>query len=189
MIGLKNVTFSYEDKKVLDHYDLLLEEGKIHVLMGPSGQGKTTILRLLAGLEKPQEGEILTAGRCSVCFQEARLFPEMTCLDNLRCVLPKERKQEAYEWLKKVHLEKEAQNFPEELSGGMQKRLALARCLAYGKEDTVTLILLDEPFSALHEELRDEMRALVKAEVKNKTVLLISHDREDSLMADEIHEL
>ena len=149
MAELRDVTFRYGQRLILDHFSLTLPPRGITVLPGPSGCGKTTLLRLLAGLERPQAGAVTGCGNSVILFQENRLFPWRTA-----------RRGEAADWLALVELEEEGGRYPDALSGGMARRLALARCLACGGD----LLLLDEPFAGVDPARRgriwDRLRAL-----------------------------
>ena len=130
MAELRDVTFRYGQRLILDHFSLTLPPRGITVLSGPSGCGKTTLLRLLAGLERPQAGAVTGCGNSVILFQENRLFPWRTALQHITDVLPRSRRGEAVDWLALVELEEEGGRYPDALSGGMARRLALARCLA-----------------------------------------------------------
>ena len=108
------------------------------------------MLRVLCGLTSLEEGQIegLQGKKLALLFQEDRLLPQLSALDNLKLVLPKERQQEAQLWLDKLGLGNDADKTPSQLSGGMKRRLAIARTLAYGGD----IYLLDEPFQGLDEE-------------------------------------
>ena len=147
MIQVENVTLRYGQRTVLDRFSLVLPETGITILRGPSGCGKTTLLRLLAGLEQPAEGSIsgVAPGETAFLFQEDRLFPWRTARQQLTDVLPRQRRGEWQKWLSLTELEGEGERYPAQLSGGMARRLALARCLALGGR----LYLMDEPFSGV----------------------------------------
>jgi NitT/TauT family transport system ATP-binding protein len=121
-------------------------------LTGPSGCGKTTLLRVIAGLERPSAGSVtgIVPKDIAFLFQENRLFPWRTALQNIMDVLPRERREEARLWLSRMELEDEQGRFPAELSGGMRRRVALGRTLALGGK----LLILDEPFSGIDAALR-----------------------------------
>ena len=168
----RELTLLFGEKKVLDHFSLELPGDGITVLHGPSGCGKTTLLRVLAGLEAPQEGAVssLTPGGVSLLFQEDRLLPWRTVEQHLTDVLPRDRQNESSRLLKLVELTGEESAYPSSLSGGMGRRLALARCLALDAQ----LFLLDEPFAGV-----DQARALrILARLRKLAVpvLLVSHE-------------
>lgn len=158
MITISSLSFSYGKIPVFRDFSLEIP-GPAAVLMGPSGCGKTTLLRLVAGLLKPDAGEIRGAeGPVSFLFQEDRLLPWASAEENVEAVLPKERRGEAREWLRKVELPEEGfSSLPGNLSGGQQRRVALARALAYGEG----LLILDEPFRGLDAELTGRMIGLI----------------------------
>ena len=147
MISVSHLTLSYGEKRVLEDFSLTLPERGITVLSGPSGCGKTTLLRCLAGLERPRSGRIQAPPprETSLLFQEDRLFPWRTVEQHLMDVLPQSRWAEVPRWLALAELTGEEGSFPASLSGGMRRRLALVRALALGGQ----LYLLDEPEAAL----------------------------------------
>jgi len=174
-IQLANVSKHFGEQSVLNNLSLLLPEKGAVGVFGPSGCGKTTLLRLLAGLDKPDDGLItgLNVNRISMVFQEDRLLPWLTVLENIALVLPDRPQADA--WLVKVRLAGCAGQYPAELSGGMKRRLALARALARNSE----LLILDEPFTGMDEQLKSEMLELIRQESEQRLVILVSHDRED----------
>ena len=145
MISVSHLTLSYGEKRVLEDFSLTLPERGVTVLSGPSGCGKTTLLRCLAGLERPRSGRIQAPPprETSLLFQEDRLFPWRTVEQHLMDVLPQSRWAEVPRWLALAELTGEEGSFPASLSGGMRRRLALVRALALGGQ----LYLLDEPFT------------------------------------------
>ncbi len=179
---------------------LELPKGALLALLGPSGCGKTTTLRMIAGLEKPDEGRVLVAGRdvtalpphrrnMGVVFQSYALFPHMSAAGNvafgleMRGVARAERAERVRQALALVGLEELAARRPRQLSGGQQQRVALARALAIQPD----LLLLDEPLSALdaklREGVRDEIRALQQR--VGATTVFVTHDQTEALaMAD-----
>lgn len=187
MLKFNNVSFSYDQAPVLSKLSFSLARGEILALMGPSGQGKSTLLNLVAGLSKPTEGEILSnAERIAYAFQDTRLFPWLTVEENIRAVLPKGDHAAAIdEVLSTVELTDCNHLYPNELSGGMRTRAALARALAYGGD----LLLLDEPFAALDEDLRARLAPRLRAWCRNRgiSVILVTHQTDDAaLIADRI---
>ena len=177
MIELKNVRMAYGNKLVLDNLSLSFPDRGMFAILGPSGRGKTTLLRLIAGLETPQSGSITVSQdvRISFCFQEDRLLPFKTVLQNILLVCPDMKK--AMYWIEKVGLFGEENSYPSSLSGGMKRRAALARALAYD----ASILLMDEPFRALDDATHAQMLSLVCEAAKDKLLLLVTHDEEDTL--------
>ena len=174
MIELRNITVKFDTTTVLKDFSLSVEKGEHIALMGSSGSGKTTVLKLIAGLLQPNNGEIkVSTNKISYMFQEPRLAPWLTAAENINLVLgdTAESLPEAIKWLKKLGMEDAADKFPHELSGGMQQRVALARALAYNGE----LLLLDEPLSALDESLAETLLAFIKQYAQDKTVIFVTH--------------
>lgn len=182
MICLEHVSLSFGGKRVLNDLSLTLPEHGVTVLSGPSGCGKTTLLRVLAGLERPDRGRVtgVSAQRTAFLFQEDRLLPERTVLQQLTDVLPKHRRNEAAEWLELAELTGEENTLPQELSGGMGRRLALVRALALGGE----LYLLDEPFTGIDLPRRRKLMAALKE--LGRPVVLVSHESEILELADHV---
>lgn len=170
-ISLRQVTRIYDGQTVLDRLDLDLPLQGIVCLTGPSGSGKTTLMRLVAGFEQPDSGEITGNDGLvfSTLFQEDRLLPWLTAAENLEQVL---HQPVAGLWLEKVGLSDAFGKYPGELSGGMRRRVALARALAFPSD----VLFLDEPFKGLDGSLREEMMALVRQARGSRPVFLITHD-------------
>ena len=185
MLELGRVTLSYGEKEVLRDFSLSLPLEGITALRGPSGCGKTTLLRCIAGLVRPQGGQItgVSPRETAFLFQENRLFPWRTVGQHIADVLPRERRGEAARWLALAELEGEEAAYPASLSGGMGRRLALARCLALGGE----LYLLDEPFSGVDPERAERIMGRIRA--LNTPVLLVSHEAAVLALCDRIVEL
>ena len=201
-LEIQNITVSYDTDVVLRNLDLSVREGEFLSLLGPSGCGKSTLLKTISGILIPSEGRILLDGRditresvhkrgTVVVFQDMRLFPHMNVENNVAFPLkmqgmPKAQRLEiARTILKKVQMDSFCHRLPAELSGGQQQRVALARVLAAKPK----LLLLDEPFSALDENLREDMRNLV-LELHREfgmTTILVTHDRQEALsMSDRV---
>lgn len=179
---LENVSFSYGDKVVLDGFSLSLPDGGVTALSGPSGCGKTTLLRLLAGLLTPESGSVDAPGlaRTAVLFQEDRLLPAFSAAAQLKAVLP--RGAEVVDYLDAVGLASEADSPVEALSGGMKRRVALARALAYAGDKS--LLLLDEPFTGV--DAGNARRIMARLRALNIPILLSAHDAESLSLADRV---
>jgi NitT/TauT family transport system ATP-binding protein len=172
----------------LDHVSLTVPRGQITTVVGPSGCGKTTLLRLVAGLLKPSSGRTLTNGNevrglntgIGFVTQDSNLFPWATAISNIefplavRGVPARERRERAMEWIVNVGLNGFENSYPSQLSGGMQKRVSIARAFIYEPE----VILLDEPFGALDAQTRMMLHhQLLQLWQKRKmTMLFITHD-------------
>lgn len=175
MISLSHVTKHFGEKEVLHDFSLRLDDHGVTAVVGSNGSGKTTLLRILAGLEKKYSGEVVTGNRIAYVFQDYRLVPTLTALENVALVLDKAKRAEAIKFLRAVGLENEADSLPGSLSGGMQQRLALARAFAFEGD----LLLLDEPFSALDDAWRRNMLDAVQKIAETRPVVLVTHDAAD----------
>ncbi|WP_444660079.1 ABC transporter ATP-binding protein [Caproiciproducens sp. R2] len=178
---IHNLTKNYNGKMVLDQFSLQLPSTGTVCLFGPSGCGKTTLLNCIAGLEPFDSGEIEGAGtgKISYLFQENRLLPWISAKDNITAVLrgkARQNEEQAEKWLGLVGLAEAGDKRPAELSGGMRRRVALARALAYGGD----LYLMDEPFQGLDAERRDEMIALLQKETAGALKIIVTHDFEEA---------
>ena len=192
MLELKNISKKFKDRQILSDFNLTVEENKILAIVGPSGGGKTTLLRMLAGLEKIDSGEIIYNGESlpidelekrnllGFVFQDFQLFPHLTVLENLVLSPIKtmnmeknDAEKKAIELLEKLGLEKQINNYPTSLSGGQKQRVALARAMMINPK----IIGYDEPTSALDPELRLEVEKLI---LKNRelgiTQIVVTHD-------------
>lgn len=192
MLELKNISKKFKDRQILSDFNLTVEENKILAIVGPSGGGKTTLLRMLAGLEKIDSGEIIYNGESlpidelekrnllGFVFQDFQLFPHLTVLENLVLSPMKtmnmeksDAEKKAIELLEKLGLEKQINNYPISLSGGQKQRVALARAMMIEPK----IIGYDEPTSALDPELRLEVEKLI---LKNRelgiTQIVVTHD-------------
>lgn len=180
MISVSHLTLSYGEKRVLEDFSLTLPERGVTVLSGPSGCGKTTLLRVLAGLQRRSAGVVTVPPRPTLLFQENRLLPWRTVEQHIADVLPRARRGEAGRWLALVELEEEARSYPGALSGGMGRRLALARALACGGG----LYLLDEPFTGV--DAAWAARILERVRALGVPVLLSSHEAEIVALCDRV---
>ncbi len=174
MIVFSSVTAGYPGKTVLQNLSFSLPEKGAVALMAPSGFGKTTLLRVLAGLIKPETGQVcgLEGKKIAFLFQEDRLLPWLTAEKNVSIVSDAEK---ARFWLEAMEIG-DASLFPHEMSGGMQRRVALARAMAFGGD----VLLLDEPFKGLDEALRGRVAASIKG--KFPLTVLSVHDQEEAAL-------
>ena len=207
VVECRGVAKAFGDRRAVDGVDLDVRRGEVLSLLGPSGCGKTTVLRLIAGFERPDAGEVVLDGRrvagpatnvaperrrVGFVFQDYALFPHLTVAANVayglganrslgrRRVIPR-----VGEMLELVGLSDVSDRCPHQLSGGMQQRVAIARALAPGP----TIVLLDEPFSnldaALRARVRDEVRRILAA--AEATTIFVTHDQEEALsLADRV---
>ncbi len=205
VLELKNVGQSYDNKKtwIIRGLNLLIEnipnQGEFTMILGESGCGKSTVLRYLAGLQKPTEGDVLIHAKprpeelpISMVFQQYSSVPCYTVIENValpllfRGVPEKQRREQAMEMLKLVGLDGHQDKFPKKMSGGQQQRIALARSLVANPE----IVLMDEPFGALDTRTRLEMQLLVFSVWKklNNTIVFVTHDIGEAVfLADDIY--
>lgn len=206
-IELDHIRYAYIDHgqsfQALEDVNVTINHGEFVCILGRSGCGKTTLLRLIAGLQMPQQGNICIDGKevvgpdtdRAVVFQNYTLFPWMTALKNVQFGVQQahknlsraEAQSVAAEFLKKVGMADAAKKYPYQLSGGMRQRVAIARALAMDTE----ILLLDEPFGALdarnRRELQDLLAQLWSNGITPKTVVFVTHDiTEAALLADRI---
>lgn len=178
MIEMKHITKTYCDLTVFSDFSLEIPEGEVLCLMGKSGRGKTTLLRMLMGLEQPDAGCItgLEGKKISVVFQEDRLLPGFTVRQNLYSVCESALQQEhMMRILTGLGLEEWIDREVAVLSGGMQRRVAICRALLVSYD----FLILDEPFRGLDDKTREIAIKLVLEEVKGRTILLSTHDAEE----------
>jgi iron(III) transport system ATP-binding protein len=197
-LELRGITHTFGTTRVLEDVNLSVAHGSITALLGPSGVGKTTVLRIVAGFERPTQGSVLIGGRVvadahtwvpphergiSIVPQEGALFPHLSVGENVAFGLKKRRSTTARtrvnEMLDLVGLPDSYDKRPSELSGGMQQRVALARALATNP----AVVLLDEPFSALDAGLRESLREHVVDILRTAgaTALWVTHDQDEAL--------
>ncbi|MCT4619178.1 MAG: ABC transporter ATP-binding protein [Marinisporobacter sp.] len=198
-VEMKALNFQYKNAKeeAIKDFSMNIEKGEIIAILGESGSGKSTVLRLISGLEVPKCGFIQIDQRTMVdqhtfilpekrgvgmVFQDYALFPHMTVEKNIEFGLKgmgrKEKNQKVREVLALVDMEKFHKRYPYELSGGQQQRIALARTLA----PNPSLVLLDEPFSNLDKDLQIRIREELKEIIKSTqiTSIFVTHDKEDA---------
>ena len=186
MYELKHIDFSYGDKLVLKDFSLSLPQKGVVCLFGSSGLGKTTVLRLIAGLEKPKNGSLedFENKRITFIFQEDRLLPWRTAKENVALALGNttEAKEKALAVLSSLGLENDADRYPDEMSGGMCRRVAAARALAPESD----IILADEPTGNLDSKTSMDVILLMQAISRqfHQTTIMITHNEEIAQMAD-----
>lgn len=183
-IRFDHVNKNYRDVEVFRDFTMDFEKGKIHVLMGASGCGKTTLLRLLLRLEKPDSGEILGLEglKRSAVFQEDRLLANLTVSANIRLARPtlsgaakRQFRKEIREWLERVGLPGLERKAVRELSGGMRRRVALLRALLAEAD----FYVFDEPLKGLDQENRERLLRMLFPVLRGKTVFWVTHDPDD----------
>ena len=179
VIALRGVTRRFGEQVVLDGLDLTLPAGKMTALMGPNASGKTTVARLLLGLDVPDAGAVegLDGLRCAAVFQEDRLCGHLSAVDNLRLVLAHADWPRVGDELARVGLGGEALTKPvRELSGGQRRRVAIARAMIVDAD----LVVLDEPFTGLDVDVKPLVLAYVEERTVGRTAMLITHDRAEA---------
>lgn len=201
-VQLKGVIKQFGNVVAVQKLDLVFEEGSLVTLLGPSGCGKTTILRMIAGLETPTEGDIYIKGKrvndvpihkrnLGMIFQNYALFPHKTIFDNVafglkyRDVAKNEVEGKVKKALEMVRLPGVENRMPSQLSGGQQQRIAMARAIVIEPD----VLLMDEPLSALDENLREEMRREIDnlQQILGVTTVFVTHDQREALsMSDKI---
>lgn len=185
-ICVKNLTCSYEQKTIFDNFDVTFEQGKINVILGGSGVGKTTLLNAIAGI-KSHEGQIEGCeGGVSYIFQKDRLIPSISVYKNLDLILKgvvkdkAERKRMIEQTAVDLEISDVLKSLPSEISGGQAQRVSMARAFLYPSD----VMLLDEPFKALDTALKTRLIKQFAAlqEKKNKTVVFVTHAIDECLL-------
>lgn len=181
-LTIKNLTKSFDQKEIFQSFSYSFSDKGIYALSGESGIGKTTLLRIISGLDKDYTGELLGGGigRCSIAFQEHRLFAELTALENVVFAISDRKDkavlEKAENLLQILGFKKEDLSLtPPHLSGGMKQRVSIARALLRD----APILLLDEPTKELDEANAAVIRELILAEGKSRLVILATHNKED----------
>lgn len=175
MIKFNNVTFGYGKNKIFDKFNFHIKDGDKISLFGESGCGKTTLLRLILGLEKAQKGEIIkrNAIKPSVVFQENRLLPFKTVLQNITLFSDEET---AIFHLEALGIGNYKDYYPDDLSGGMKRRVAIARALSTDFD----YLILDEPFTGLDAENIELAAEHILKTACNKSIILVTHSKKEA---------
>ncbi|MDR5745563.1 ATP-binding cassette domain-containing protein [Caballeronia sp. LZ029] len=185
-VSLRGVEKRFGERKVLDQLDFSIERGSFVSIVGRSGCGKSTLLRLVAGLDQPTGGVVQRNAPASaselqvrIMFQDARLLPWKSVLDNVMIGLPRSKRDDARATLAEVGLAEREKDWPSRLSGGQRQRVALARALVHRPD----LLLLDEPLGALDALTRIEMQGLIERLWREHkfTALLVTHDVQEAV--------
>ncbi|KAF1300557.1 MULTISPECIES: amino acid ABC transporter ATP-binding protein [Enterococcus] len=193
MLELKNISKAFGNKKVIEQLNLTIPDGSILAIVGPSGGGKTTLLRTLAGLETVDNGEFLLDGKAfdptalneqeqvvGVVFQDFQLFPHLSVVENItlapKMVLKESKEaytEKARHLAKQLGLEELLEQYPFQLSGGQKQRVAIARAMAMNPK----VLAYDEPTSALDPELRQQVeRLILDLKKQGVTQIVVTHD-------------
>lgn len=193
-LSIKNKSHGRDTVTVLNNFDLEVIPGEFVAIVGPSGAGKSTMLNMVAGLESSEVGEIryndrampdLSKIKIGYIFQEPRLMPWLTVKDNIKLVSPHLNNKEIKVLLEDVGLSEKESFYPRQLSGGMQRRVSIARAFSNSPE----LLLLDEPFVSLDRPNAQRLRGVLESllEIKKPTVLFVTHDLSEAIrLADRI---
>ncbi len=178
MIKFDNVSFGYKNKPIFKDLNLSINDGECICLFAPSGFGKTTLLRLVMGIEKPSGGEIVGIDKkISVVFQEDRLLPHKTVRQNIELF---NDNADIDKILSDIGLENIGELYPSALSGGMARRAALARALAREAD----IYILDEPFNGIDAQNVKLTAECIKKYIRGKITLLVTHDKNQAELLD-----
>ena len=181
-LKIKNLFKSFDKKTIFRDFSFIFQENGIYALKGDSGVGKTTLLRIIAGLDRKFSGTVTGGGarNVSYCFQEHRLFPSLTAFDNVYKVAFSEESYHAQkltrQMLKRLNFtDSDMLLLPDELSGGMRQRVAFARAVLKNSK----ILLLDEPTKELDTALRDILLEIIKEEAKKRLIIFVTHKPEE----------
>ena len=205
LLKLKQICFEIDSNVILKDINLEIDEGNFVSIIGKSGSGKTSLLKIISGLKKQTKGSIILnntilsdddtfvepeSRNLGLVVQEKVLFPHLNVLSNVEFGIPKEnnKREKAVEMLNKFHISSLMEKYPHEISGGEAQRVALARTLVTKPK----VLLLDEPFSGLDQSLKDGIYPDIKKILKdnNMTTIMVSHDLDEvNSLSNKIYEL
>lgn len=177
-VKVAGISKSYGEHQVLNGFSMEVQKGKVNCIMGKSGCGKTTLLRIMMGLETADKGECqgMKALRKSAVFQEDRLCENLSSLANIHMVCPEKTKEEILREMKAVDLEGGGEKTVSELSGGMKRRVTILRALLAPYD----ILFLDEPFRGLDKETEEKVITYTKEKCKGRTVIFVTHKEEEA---------
>lgn len=177
-VKVVGISKTYGAVPVLDQFSMEVEKGKVNCIMGRSGCGKTTLLRIMMGLETADQGECrgMENMKMSAVFQEDRLCGNLSALANIGLVCPEKSKEEICREMQKVDLGGNGEQIVSEMSGGMKRRVAILRALLASYD----ILFLDEPFRGLDRETEEKVIAYTKEKCRGRTVILVTHKREEA---------
>lgn len=174
MLKIENLSFSYNDEHIIKNFSAHFKKGERVCVKGESGKGKTTLLRLICGLEKPCGGTVVFTKNENIgaVFQSDVLLPWYTAIENVKLVSDERR---AAEWLTAFELENSFEKYPSELSGGMCRRVAIARAVAFEPD----ILVLDEAFKGLDKVLKGKVMNIISEKFSEKICIFTSHDENE----------
>ncbi len=189
LLVLDHVSKSFGEQRVIEDFSYAFPQTGLYCLTGESGRGKTTLLRIIAGLDQDFTGSVTPLARVSFLFQEKRLFPTLSSLENLTIISdkhtcpPQEFRERASAMLRRLNFsDEDMKKTPSQLSGGMQQRVAIARAFLFD----APVLLLDEPSKELDEQNTNILRNIIVEEAKRRLVIAVSHHEDDIRVTDAI---
>ena len=180
-LTIKNLNKSFDEKTIFTDFSYSFSDSGIYVISGESGSGKTTLLRIISGLDNNYTGTVeRNSLDVSICFQEYRLFNNLTALENVTEISFKKATDSDIAYVKSLFkrlnlTETDMQLYPDELSGGMKQRVAFIRAIA----KKAPILILDEPTKEVDQENAFIMRQIIKEESKTRLVLMVTHKADD----------
>lgn len=184
-IVLKNISKYFGEKEVLKNLDLTIEKGKVTIIIGESGVGKTSLLKILMGIDRDFTGKVLGVEdkRISVVFQENRLCENLTVKMNIRIINEKIRDEEIDICLNKLGMKETLNMKVSDLSGGMKRRVVILRALL----NPFDILILDEPFKGLDSKNKRKTIDFLKTKIKGKEVIIVTHDKSEGEFFEDVN--